>query len=216
MITTYPSSFSSSKEYSTAIFDLGSVLIKFDSLLVEKLLGNDVAIVSARECKTIMHSPPFQRCAAGLISMEEAFKELPQRFPSKKIEIVKKHPLAHALRPLEEGEKLFAYIRPRVEKVYILSNIIPPSFEYIAQHTHFVKDADGYVVSYEAKSRKPDAEIYRQLLKKYNIVPGSALFIDDLKENCQAAAFLGIDSLVCDYRENIQGFIQDLHFTKKA
>lgn len=215
MITTYPSSLSSSKKYSTAIFDLGSVLIKFDSLLVEKLLGNDVAIVSARECKTIMHSPPFQRCATGLISMEEAFKELPQRFPSKKIEIVKKHPLAHALRPLEEGEKLFAYIRPRVEKVYILSNIIPASFEYIAQQTHFVKDADGYVLSYEAKSRKPDAEIYRQLLKKYNLAPGSALFIDDLKENCQAAAFLGIDSLVCDYRKNIQEFIQNLRFSKQ-
>ena len=38
----------------------------------------------------------------------------------------------------------------------------------------------------------PDARIYEEVVKQANIHPDETLFIDDLKENCEAAEKLGI------------------------
>ena len=39
---------------------------------------------------------------------------------------------------------------------------------------------------------KPDAHIYEEVIRQANIHPDETLFIDDLKENCEAAEKLGI------------------------
>ena len=39
---------------------------------------------------------------------------------------------------------------------------------------------------------KPDARIYEEVIRQANINPDETLFIDDLKENCEAAEKLGI------------------------
>ena len=38
----------------------------------------------------------------------------------------------------------------------------------------------------------PDAHIYEEVIRQANIHPDETLFIDDLKENCEAAEKLGI------------------------
>lgn len=39
---------------------------------------------------------------------------------------------------------------------------------------------------------KPDAHIYEEVIRQANINPDETLFVDDLKENCEAAEKLGI------------------------
>ncbi|WP_431190294.1 HAD-IA family hydrolase, partial [Escherichia coli] len=39
---------------------------------------------------------------------------------------------------------------------------------------------------------KPDAHIYEEVIRLANINPDETLFVDDLKENCEAAKKLGI------------------------
>jgi putative hydrolase of the HAD superfamily len=46
--------------------------------------------------------------------------------------------------------------------------------------------------SFEMGMRKPDTEIFNHLLKKHDLSPKRTLFIDDKKENTDAAAALGI------------------------
>ena len=46
--------------------------------------------------------------------------------------------------------------------------------------------------SFEMGMRKPDTEIFNHLLKKHDLSPKRTLFIDDKKENTDAAASLGI------------------------
>jgi putative hydrolase of the HAD superfamily len=46
--------------------------------------------------------------------------------------------------------------------------------------------------SFEMGMRKPDTEIFNHLLKQHDLSPKRTLFIDDKKENTDAAAALGI------------------------
>jgi len=44
------------------------------------------------------------------------------------------------------------------------------------------------------KMRKPNAIIYEYILKEHSLVPLETLFIDDTKENTDAAKLLGIQT----------------------
>ena len=46
--------------------------------------------------------------------------------------------------------------------------------------------------SYEMGMRKPDCEIFNYLIRKHDLSPKRTLFVDDKKENCDAAAECGL------------------------
>lgn len=50
---------------------------------------------------------------------------------------------------------------------------------------------DGTLTSFEARSMKPDAAIFRMAEQKFGIKPGETLFLDDSASNTEAAAALG-------------------------
>ena len=50
--------------------------------------------------------------------------------------------------------------------------------------------------SYSLHLRKPDPKIYRYVLKKCDVKPNEALFIDDMKENIDAARKVGMNGIV--------------------
>ncbi|UJH67615.1 HAD family hydrolase [Allomuricauda sp. SCSIO 65647] len=51
---------------------------------------------------------------------------------------------------------------------------------------------EGFHLSYEMKMRKPDSEIFEFVLNENGLDPTETFFIDDTKENIEAAAGLGI------------------------
>jgi putative hydrolase of the HAD superfamily len=213
MITSYPKDLTQ-KTYDTVIFDLGGVLVEFNPHAIATVLGDRIKTLSPQMCRTMMLSEPFRRNALGLISFEEAHEELYNFFPATLVDVLKTVNLAPALRPLPGAEKLFNLARKKARRIYILSNITPISFEHINATTPFIREADGSMVSFIAKSRKPDPGIYQALINLYTITPQTALFFDDLEENCKAAYDLGIDSIVYDHNnQDIEPFFAALKFT---
>jgi HAD superfamily hydrolase (TIGR01509 family) len=63
------------------------------------------------------------------------------------------------------------------------------SLEFIEflRKTDVYKYFDGEVVSCEEHVVKPDAEIYKRLVERYSLNEQETLFIDDRKENVEAA-----------------------------
>jgi len=49
---------------------------------------------------------------------------------------------------------------------------------------------------------KPGAEIYRTLLKTFDLVPQKTVFFDDMPENVDAAAELGFHAIRYDFRDH--------------
>lgn len=76
--------------------------------------------------------------------------------------------------------------------VYLLSNTNYLHYEFIRNRYSFANLVDGAVLSYELGLRKPEPAIYRAALKIAGVSPEQAIFIDDLKDNVEAARKLGI------------------------
>ena len=63
------------------------------------------------------------------------------------------------------------------------------------QKLTFLKYVDGAVFSCDVKQIKPEPEIYRTLIERYHLEPEKSVFLDDRKENCEAAEKFGIHAI---------------------
>lgn len=101
-------------------------------------------------------------------------------------------------------------------KLILLSNTNAIHIEWIKEKVPFFEEFkkcfDAFYLSHEINFRKPDAEIYEFVLNEHNLKPEECLFIDDTKENTDAAAAIGIHTWNLEpTREDII----DLFTTKK-
>ncbi|EFB40669.1 hypothetical protein pah_c197o055 [Parachlamydia acanthamoebae str. Hall's coccus] len=63
---------------------------------------------------------------------------------------------------------------------------------------------NGAVFSYQIHKMKPDFQIYRYLLDKYQLNPQNCLLIDDLEVNVFSAEKVGIDSILFEINDKIK------------
>jgi epoxide hydrolase-like predicted phosphatase len=80
-------------------------------------------------------------------------------------------------------------------KVAVLSNTIKPHSDY-EYKIGIYQNFDMVVLSHEVRMRKPDLEIYKYLLKKLQVKPDEAFFVDDKIDNVKTAAKLGIHAIL--------------------
>lgn len=65
--------------------------------------------------------------------------------------------------------------------------------EGVSFYSDFYQCFEKVYFSYEMGMRKPDAEIYHALIRQHELSPKRTLFIDDKKENTDAAKALGLE-----------------------
>lgn len=123
----------------------------------------------------------------------DAVAEALAKYRSSDIETAK-HMMATAITyqdQIEPTAELIAELKSAGYKVYVLSNMSKEYIEYLRKmpvYSHF----DGDIVSCEVGLTKPEKEIYALLLERFNLEPSQTMFIDDRKENTEAAAEVGI------------------------
>ena len=84
--------------------------------------------------------------------------------------------------------------------VYLLSNTNEIHWQWSCKHAfsyrsfHVEDYFEQIFLSYEMKMAKPDANIFREVLKETGIAPQETLFIDDSEANCETAKTLGIST----------------------
>ena len=99
--------------------------------------------------------------------------------------------------PDEKKERLLQ-LKKAGYRLFLLSNTIDIHWDYCVEHlfpyqNHGVEDYfEQCFLSQRMHLAKPDARIYEEVIRQANIHPDETLFIDDLKENCEAAEKLGI------------------------
>lgn len=81
-------------------------------------------------------------------------------------------------------------------RIILLSNTNEIHIDWIKETVPFFADFkacfDAFYLSHEINLRKPDTDIYEFVLEEHNLTPEECLFIDDTKENTDAAEALGI------------------------
>jgi 2-haloacid dehalogenase len=81
------------------------------------------------------------------------------------------------------------------KKLYALTNWSAETFPVAMRRFPFLKLFEGIVVSGTEMCRKPYEKIYNILLDRYEIKAENSLFIDDNKENVDAALQLGFHAV---------------------
>ena len=101
---------------------------------------------------------------------------------------------------LDFPEYRFDFIKKLSEnkkyRLFLLSNTNEIHIDWIKENVPFFEDFkkcfEAFYLSHEIQFRKPDAAIYKFVLDTHNLRPEESLFVDDIKENTDAAAALGI------------------------
>lgn len=94
----------------------------------------------------------------------------------------------------EETLETMSWLRKEGIEIGLLSNALPN----LADTGQTLAAEDKTFVSYELGLLKPDKAIYQSVLAKLNVKPEEVIFIDDKRENVEAAKSLGINGIVFD------------------
>ena len=178
--------------YKNIIFDLGGVMVDFDpkTYLVDRFCN---AEVEEQVSQLTFESEEWKLLDAGLITRSEAnlrmlarAKEYGRTFEVQGV----LDDWLHILRPRHRMEELVRRLKSHGYCVYYLSNIPQDVLELLTERG-VLAQFDGGVASCEVQVNKPDPQIYKALLKKYQLKASECIFIDDRLENVQAAFALG-------------------------
>lgn len=174
------------------ILDFGNVIMNWnpDQILNQYELTADEHKL-LRE--TIFGSKEWLEIDAGKLTEQEAteifLSRVPEKLKAKTKQIMETWP-----ENVDFYEPVFLFIdslRKQGYRIYGLSNT-GMQFANFVKNSGFGDYFDGYVFSAEEKLLKPDPKIYQKLLERYQLVPEESVFVDDLKENTQAAEALGM------------------------
>ena len=69
---------------------------------------------------------------------------------------------------------------------------------------------DGEVFSCYVKQLKPEPEIYRTILDRYQLKPEESVFIDDRPENCEGARKQGIHTICFESFKQVTAELEKL------
>lgn len=95
-------------------------------------------------------------------------------------------------------------IKNNNHKVIALTNFSTETFPIAQKHFEFLNWFKGIVVSGEEKTRKPFESIYNITLKRFDIIAGKSIFIDDNLRNIKAANKLGINGIHFENPEQLK------------
>lgn len=186
-------------EISNIIFDMGNVLVKLDeaaTMRAFEALGWPKAD-HIREYADGLRL--FQAMGVGMMSNRQFFEAV-RRITRSDVTDRQITDAANAMLLYVPDEKKRMLLRLRREgyRVFLLSNTIDLHWRYCRERLF---PMDGYGVddyfertflSQEMHMKKPDDEIFRQVIKDAAIDPSATLFIDDLAVNCETAERNGI------------------------
>lgn len=99
-------------------------------------------------------------------------------------------------------------------KIYVLSNTshyhmieVNAILERVSGVTTIDELVEKTYYSYEMGLRKPDPEIYSTLLRDSNLTPNETLFLDDNRNNVEAAIDLGIRAILVEKPKDICSYL---------
>lgn len=96
---------------------------------------------------------------------------------------------------MDYAETWVKYLKDKGYHVYILSNYATDTLNRTQEQLPFLKHVDGAVFSCQVKQIKPESDIYQTLISRYHLNPEKSVFLDDRKENCEAAEKFGIHTI---------------------
>lgn len=199
------------QQYKLLLFDIGNVVIDIDYqhtlTAFNQLSGKDLSGIVTLQQQTAI----FDEYERGEITTDNFLAYLKERLQNNAINIEQIIAAWNALL-VNFPQERFALLSKLKKQCTIaaLSNINELHLNYI---DNTIKEKFGTPAlshyfdyafySHEMGMRKPEPRIYKAVLAHYAILPEEVLLMDDKKENLEAAAALGIDTILITPKNQI-------------
>ena len=186
------------------VFDIGNVLTDFrwNEFLQDK--GFDEATI-ARIAKASVLSPLWGELDRGEWDDEKLMREFVKLDPEIEAELYKAYGKIQGM--VTKRDYAIPWIRELKDKgygVYYLSNFSHKAYVECIDALDFIPCTDGGILSFQDRVIKPDEQIYRLLLSRYQLKAQECVFIDDTSANVEAAKKLGFAGIVFSSKEQAQ------------
>jgi len=196
-------------QFDTIIFDLGGVILDIDPERTRKAF---LKLVSKEELDEVFANKILVDFEKGLITQTEfrrgiekiisvnidgaifnrAFNAMLIDYVPKRIERIQLLRKSHQLFMLSNTNEIHhSFFSNKLKKEYGVS------FSDLFQHVY---------LSHKMGLIKPDLEIYKRVLIEQKLNPEKTLFIEDTKENADAAKKVGIETLVIPRNGNFYDY----------
>jgi len=192
------------------VFDLGKVLVDFDYRIAGRKIAARAKMESADLGRFLVHLPRIVRYETGLLTSEQFFQEV--RAASGFLGDMEEFAslFADIFTPIEPMVHLQSELRRLGFPTYILSNTNELAIRFIRRKFPFFQNFDGYVLSYEHGSMKPEAKLYEVVESQSGCRGAEILYLDDLPENVRAGAARGWQTILQESAEKTRAAIQKL------
>lgn len=185
------------------IFDIGNVLVRFMPDVAMKQLGIPEDKIEA-VLRATVNSKWWTEMDRGFLPEEALWQYMIEEAPQLREEILlfKEQGIDKVVRAFPYAADWMKELKERGFKTYLLSNYPKDFFEcHSAGFFPFMPYIDGKIVSAYVEMIKPDPNIYRELLKTYDLKAQECVFIDDRRENIEAARQLGFKGILFESYE---------------
>lgn len=190
------------------VFDFGNVLVRHDlQPIVNDLFNNNqqergkfLDILSDREF--------VDTCDRGIIPFDEMLERAIKRYPKYEnaIRYFNNHYLDEITGEVAGMKELLKKLKKLGYRLYGLTNWSNTIYRVMDKFDIF-NLLDGWVISCEEHTIKPEKEIYIRLCDKYNLSPEECLFTDDRETNVSGAIAAGMKAVlftdVIKYRNDL-------------
>ena len=178
------------------VFDISNVLapFRFKEYLAEKGFDKDMI---KRIIKASAMTPFWTEFEQGKLSYDEAMNGFISVDPDIADELHKAYDsCAGIMGKYDYTEGWIKSLKDAGYRLYCITNFTPAGYEQCYDCISFVEKFDGCVFSFREGVVKPDPQIYRILLERYDLQAEECVFIDDTEENVRGAEKLGFKGIV--------------------
>lgn len=176
------------------ILDFGDIFINLDKLGTARAMQKFGFTKITPELDQL-----FKNYEKGLVTSKYFLETTKQIFPK-----ASKQDLTNAWNailldfPDQRLEFLESLKESKEYRLFLLSNTNDIHMEFVkkqmgtTKYNRFKNCFDFFYLSYEINMRKPDKKIFEFVLNSNNLIAEETMFVDDTKENTDAASLFGI------------------------
>jgi len=193
------------------IFDMGNVLLAYTPHEYIKTVTSDEKAAEAI-LKELFYSSEWLKLDEGIITEEEAVKNVCQRIPQYSELVQKAMDDWHTnLTPIEGMPELVKKLKSKNYGIYLLSNASLRFYSYKDNFEQLFRHFDGIIISAKEKKAKPNRDIYECICERFSLIPEECLFIDDLQRNIDGAIDAGLNAHLFKGPEELNRYLEELN-----
>ena len=177
------------------VFDLGAVVFNWQPDALAKSAFKDPEWQRLLRSQIIGH-PDWLELDRGTLTVEQAVLNASSRTGIPEADIAGFfRNLPESLTPIQPTIDLIERLGKSEHDLFVLSNIHHASIAWLESTYDIFRLFKGRVYSCRIGMIKPERQIFDYLLSSQDLIAERTVFIDDMPENTQAAAQLGIKTI---------------------